>query len=66
MGYLLRFDYAGSPLIKRGDYRVRPIAWRKLKDEPVLEAEILDTGVKRQFIIAKIERIGVEPDEEDV
>jgi hypothetical protein len=55
-GHDLALDYAGSPLVRKGNYAVTPLS-RTRGAEPVLEGN--DRGRKKQFLIRKISRIGV-------
>jgi hypothetical protein len=56
-GTELVLDYAGSPLIKKGEYTVTPGSCNKGAD-PLLEAT-LKNGLKKQFHIRRISKIGV-------
>jgi ribulose bisphosphate carboxylase small subunit len=57
MGYQLKFEYAGSPHIKRGEYTVTPVSVTADK-EPALEAKKNGEAVKKYYI-QRIVRIGV-------
>ena len=59
MGQHLRFEYTGSPYIKKGMYLARPLSYKK-GPEPMLEAETAGTKKKKTFLINKIVKIGVE------
>jgi hypothetical protein len=51
-------DYAGSPLVKKGVHSVKPLSCGR-GIEPILEG-IDGQGRKKQFLIRKIGRIGVD------
>jgi hypothetical protein len=59
MGQHLRFEYTGSPYIKKGLYLVWPLSYKK-GSEPMLEAETAGTRKKKSFLINRIKKIGVE------
>jgi hypothetical protein len=59
MGQLLRFEYTGSPYIKKNTYLARPLSYKK-GSEPMLEAEMAGTKKKKTFLINRIKKIGVE------
>ena len=59
MGQFLRFEYAGSPYVKKGMYLTRPMSYKK-GSEPLLEAETSGTMKKKTFLINRIKKIGVE------
>jgi hypothetical protein len=59
MGQYLRFEYRGSPYIKKGMYLARPLSYKK-GAEPLLEAEMAGTRKKKAFLINNILKIGVE------
>jgi hypothetical protein len=56
-GTELVLDYAGSPFIKKGEYTVVPRSCNKGAD-PQLDAT-LKSGLKKQFHVRKISKIGV-------
>jgi hypothetical protein len=56
-GTELVLDYAGSPFVKKGEYTVTPSSCSKGAD-PQLDAK-LKNGLKRQFNVRKISKIGV-------
>ena len=56
-GTELVLDYAGSPFIKKGEYTVVPRTCNKGAD-PQLDAT-LKSGLKKQFHVRKINKIGV-------
>ena len=56
-GTELVLDYAGSPFIKKGEYTVAPRSCQKGAD-PQLDA-MLKSGLKKQFHVRKISKIGV-------
>lgn len=58
MGYVLRFEYAGSPHVRRGQYAVKPAAVEK-GDNLCLEGVVTATRRKKKFFVRKIEKIGV-------
>jgi len=60
MGHNLRFEYSGSPYIKKDLYLARPLSYKKGL-EPELEAEVTRTKKKKVFLINRIVKIGVEP-----
>jgi hypothetical protein len=60
MGHNLRFEYSGSPYIKKGIYLAQPLSYKK-GVEPLLEAEVARTKKKKIFLINRITKIGVEP-----
>jgi len=59
-GQFLTFEYEGSSDVKANTYTVLPIKYQKGM-EPTLEAEIQGAGVRKQFFLEKISRIGVVP-----
>ena len=59
MGQLLRFEYTGSPYIKKGMYLTRPLSYKK-GSEPMLEAETAGTKKKKTLLINRIKKFGVE------
>ncbi|MBD3316314.1 MAG: hypothetical protein GF344_11050 [Chitinivibrionales bacterium] len=58
MGYELRFEYAGSPHVRRGRYSVKPVAV-DTSDAMCLEAIWEKTRRRKKFFVRKIEKIGV-------
>jgi hypothetical protein len=56
-GAELVFEYAGSPLIGKGNYTVLPVTCSRSK-EPILEGTA-QTGRKKCFLVRRISRIGV-------
>ena len=64
MGNRLRVEYAGGPKLRKGDYIIRPLHYKK-GEQPLLEAETGKTNAKKSFVIDNIRRIGVEPDDEN-
>lgn len=58
MGLGVRFDYAGSPGIRRGLYRTQPLG-RNRGGEPGFEARDIKTGTHKRFLLGRIQRIGV-------
>ena len=61
MGNRVRVDYAGSLRLRKGEYLIRPLAYKK-GTEPQLEAETGNQGLKKLFLLSRILKIGVEPD----
>jgi hypothetical protein len=59
MGHQVAFEYRGSPLIKKGAYRVLPLHVHKAA-EPTCEALVLPKKAKKKFLLTCILRIGVE------
>jgi hypothetical protein len=60
MGHTVAFEYRGSPLVKKGLYKVSPLHVQK-SPEPVCEAVVLPKKAKKKFLLKCIIRIGVEP-----
>jgi hypothetical protein len=59
MGQVVAFEYAGSPYVKAGMYKVNPVAVHKT-GEPYFEADVLPKKAKKKFLLRMIKRIGVE------
>ena len=59
MGQAVSFEYRGSPLIKKGLYKVSPLNVQKT-EEPFLEASVLPKKTRKKFLLKCITRIGVE------
>jgi hypothetical protein len=60
MGQSVAFEYKGSPLVKKGMYKVSPLNVQK-SQEPFCEALVLPKKTKKKFLLKCIIRIGVEP-----
>jgi hypothetical protein len=58
MGYVLRFEYAGSPHVRRGRYAVKPLSVEK-GTTISLEGVMATTKRSKKFFVRKIEKIGV-------
>jgi hypothetical protein len=58
MGHRLRFDYEGSPWVKRGEYTIVPESFTKGADGSV-EGEDVRTGTRKRFLRTRIKAIGV-------
>lgn len=56
-GQKLMVDYRGSPVLRKAVYTITPVS-RTTGAEPLLEGTVTD-GRKKQFLIRKISRIGV-------
>jgi hypothetical protein len=59
MGHAVTFEYRGSPLVKKGMYKVSPVNVQKTP-EPFLDACVLPKKARRKFLLKCIVRIGVE------
>jgi hypothetical protein len=59
MGHAVAFEYRGSPLVKKGMYKVSPLSVQKTP-EPFLDALVLPKKARRKFLLKCIARIGVE------
>ncbi len=59
MGHAVSFEYAGSPLVKKGMHKVIPLAVFK-SNQPYLEAQAIGKPGKKKFLLKCILKIGVE------
>jgi hypothetical protein len=59
MGHPVAFEYRGSPLVKKGAYKVLPLHVHKAR-EPFCDALVLPKKTKKKFLLTCILRIGVE------
>ena len=60
MGTRLRIEYAGSPLIRKGLYIIRPL--RLVKGaQTFIEVESGKKNIKKSFLLNNIKKIGIEP-----
>ena len=59
MGQPVAFEYKGSPLVKKGMYKVSPMNIQK-SPEPYLDALVMPKKAKKKFLLKCIIRIGVE------
>jgi hypothetical protein len=60
MSHAATFEYRGSPLVKKGLYKVSPLHVQK-SPEPFCEAIVLPKKTRKKFLLKCIIRIGVEP-----
>jgi hypothetical protein len=59
MGQSVTFEYRGSPLVKKGMYKVSPLIVQK-SPEPFLDAFVLPKKTRKRFLLKCIIRLGVE------
>jgi len=59
MGHAVSFEYAGSPLVKKGMHKVIPLAVHK-SGQPYLEAQAIGKTGRKKFLLKCILKIGVE------
>jgi len=59
MGHPVSFEYRGSPLVRKGLYKVHPLNVQKAA-EPFCEALVLPNKTKKKFLLKCIVRLGVE------
>jgi hypothetical protein len=59
MGHPVTFEYKGSPLVRKGIYKVLPLNVHKAS-EPFCDGEVLPKKTKKKFLLKCIVRIGVE------